>query len=321
MPVDKLLTRKTLTNKGIQRKCQPKTGFLMTKISIIEKRKTSTMKNTNNLNTGGGTFTAVSNFLKGVVSAKYEVKAIQKKYDEDLKEIRENGHKVITRKWDPGNILKELDFLTDKNKIDDRLNPDKGMFNIYIRPLDPRFILLDDLTRSVLQSLAEIKPCLLMETSPGNYQAWLKLREIPTETSAQNNIWRTLAAMFQADPDSAKRDQIGRLPGFYNRKPVYFPDYPLVKLHKFEDRFSTWEPSTTIQELPPPVFKMSLSDKKQDIRDRSAFDFAIAISMIKKGKSENEIRDYLKIKSEKSQARGDKYITRTIENARKKLGF
>ncbi len=90
-----------------------------------------------------------------------------------------------------------------------------------------------------------------METSPGNFQAWVKLQQVPAERSAQLQIWRLLAAKFYANMASAKPGQIGRLPGFYKRKEKYHPDYPFVKLHKFMDRFSTWEPDKLQSTIPP----------------------------------------------------------------------
>jgi len=115
---------------------------------------------------------------------------------------------------------------------------------------------------------------------------------------------------------SAKPGQIGRLPGFYNRKEKYHPDYPFVKLLRFMDRFCTWEPDNLQSIIPPSVVKSSNTTKAG--RDRSAFDFAIACSMIEKGKTDDEIKIYLLQKSDKAQNRHDDYIGKTINKARKK---
>jgi hypothetical protein len=255
----------------------------------------------NILTTEGGIYQAVAGFLRGVVSEAYEVKLIKNPY-------------VITRPcWKAKDVLNNISFLDNYNK--------SGL-NIYIRPLDKRFILLDDLERCVLDSLAEIKPCLLMETSQGNYQAWLKLQEVPAERSELLQIWRRLAARFNADMASAKPEQIGRLPGFYNRKEKYFPNFPLVKLHRSLDRFSTWEPSNpenpeNPENYPPPVVKMKTDVHKKPGKDRSAFDFALACSLIEQGKTDDEIRSYISTRSDKAKTRNDNYLDRTIQNARK----
>jgi len=254
----------------------------------------------NDLTTGGGIRQSVAGFLSGVVSGGYEVKLILK-------------DRCLTKLWDAQQVLSNIPLLVTENN--------KGR-NIYIRPLDKRFILLDDLERCVLDSLAEIKPCLLMETSPGNYQAWLKLQEVPAERSELLQIWRRLAARFNADMASAKPDQIGRLPGFYNRKEKYIPNFPLVKLHGSLDRFSTWEPCNQDKpeypgNNPPPVVKMKTDDHRKPGKDRSAFDFALACSLIEQGKTDDEIRSYILPRSDKAKTRNDNYLDRTIQNARK----
>jgi len=257
------------------------------------------MKTTNTINHRGGISEIVSNFLEGVVCDLYEIKLIQKPY-------------AITRKnWNKAEILKNINWMINKNQNE--------KLNVYIRPMDNRFILLDDLNKKTLNDVARIKPCLLMETSPGNYQVWLKLKKISENRSEQQSIWRALAAKFNADPASAKPDQIGRLPGFFNMKPKYSPDFPFVKLHNFSDRYSTWEPGN-ISQLPPPVVNKILSMPKQKKQgDRSAFDFAIVCSLIERSWPDEKIKAYLMEKSNKAKERGEKYINLTISNARKKI--
>jgi len=257
----------------------------------------------NHLTTGGGTYRAVNGFLSGGVSDKYEVKL-----------ITPDKKKAYPRIWSANEVIKNIPYLTSKNELS---NTDE-IFDIYIRPLDDRFILLDDLNINILSALAIIKPCLLMETSPGNFQSWVKLQQVPPERSAQLQIWRTLAAMFKADMNSAKPEQIGRLPGFFNRKVKYSPDYPFVKLHNFLDRFSTWESGNPQSTIPPPVVNQHHANNSKAGKDRSAFDYAIVCSMIERGKTDDEIRSYLLLKSDKAKARNDDYVGRTINKARKK---
>lgn len=152
---------------------------------------------------------------------------------------------------------------------------------------------------------------------------------MPEDRIKQTAIWRTLAAMFNADLKSAKPDQIGRLPGFYNMKQKYGPNYPMVHLRKFENRYSTWsapesiftdQPATTPAgsppSSPPPVVKMNTTAGHAD---RSGFDWAVTADLVKKGWPDDQIRSYLEKRSQKAAARSDDYIGRTIANARKKL--
>jgi RepB DNA-primase from phage plasmid len=93
--------------------------------------------------------------------------------------------------------------------------------HIYIRPLgEHRFTTLDDLGKTSLASLSAdgFTPCAVVETSTGNFQAWLKHpRVFPKLLSTF--AAQTLAARYDADPSAADWRRFGRLPGFTNCKP------------------------------------------------------------------------------------------------------
>ncbi len=107
--------------------------------------------------------------------------------------------------------------------------------HIYIRPSgEHRYTALDDLSETSLAKLAAdgFSPCAVVETSVGNFQAWLKhhavLPKLLGTFAAQ-----TLAARYDADPSAADWRRFGRLPGFTNCKPKYKrPDglFPFVRL-------------------------------------------------------------------------------------------
>ncbi len=255
---------------------------------------------------GGESLKMVSGFLQGVVSDLYEIKLIR------WYSLPDGSNKayVIPRDWNEKQIINNIEFLIRKNN--------EGS-NVYIRPLDNKFILLDDLQRNILESLAEIKPCLLMETSPGNFQAWVKLDQVPSDRIELTNLWRSMAIQFNADLGSAKPDQIGRLPGFFNMKSKYSPDFPMVKLHKYENRLSTWQYDST---SPPAVVTRSNQIKRKlGGEKRSGFDFAVACSLIEKNWTDQQIIDYLIIYSQKGKERGIKYLKLTVSKARKKLSI
>lgn len=118
-------------------------------------------------------------------------------------------------------------------------------FNIYARPVGWQYVLLDDLTRPVLADLATLNPCALVETSPANYQAWLILGDVPPDRDTAKAICRELAQRFGADPAAADPDHVGRVPSFQNLKEKYYQAdgrYPVVKLHRWEHRVSTFTP-------------------------------------------------------------------------------
>jgi hypothetical protein len=255
------------------------------------------------LTTGGDDwhYTTVSRFLSGVVADFYLVKLIHK-----------NRSYVISRFFSRNQVMQQRLFMSRKNAEE---------FNVYCRPADPRFVLLDDLTIDYLGDLADLKPCLLMETSPRNYQAWLKIFNMPEDRDRQTAVWRSLAAMLRADMKSAKPDQIGRLPGFYNVKEKYTPDFPLVKLHRYENRYSTFDASTitTPDEQAPPPASPPVVNQKTGHADRSGFDWAVTCDLVKKGWPDDQIRPYLEQRSHKAATRKDDYLGKTITAARRKL--
>lgn len=107
--------------------------------------------------------------------------------------------------------------------------------HIYLRPSgEHRYTMLDDLDASKLARLTAdgFEPCAVVETSRGNFQAWLKhsaaLPKLLGTFAAQ-----TLASRYGADPSAADWRRFGRLPGFTNCKPKYKQDsglFPFVRL-------------------------------------------------------------------------------------------
>ena len=84
--------------------------------------------------------------------------------------------RMLLRTWDSADILKSVPWLKAKNM--------EGAA-VYIRPFgEHRLSLIDDLKPETLQRLKSegFQPCLVVQTSPNNYQAWLDHgRKLPTE--------------------------------------------------------------------------------------------------------------------------------------------
>ena len=107
--------------------------------------------------------------------------------------------------------------------------------HIYIQPSgEHRYTVLDDLNETSLARLSAdgFDPCAVVETSVGNFQAWLKhavvLPKLIGSLAAQ-----LLARRYEADLSAAGWRRFGRLPGFTNCKPKYLkPDglFPFVRL-------------------------------------------------------------------------------------------
>ncbi len=95
--------------------------------------------------------------------------------------------------------------------------------HIYVRPSgERRFTLLDDLNQNAISTLTAdgCEPCAVIETSPGNFQAWLKHTHVLPKALGTLAA-QTLAQRFGADPSAADWRRFGRLPGLTNRKPEH----------------------------------------------------------------------------------------------------
>ncbi len=134
---------------------------------------------------------------------------------------------MIPRVWNAETILKSVPWLRHQNR--------EGR-NIYIRPRGEHDLsMVDDLTRNGVLAMKEtgFNPAAIVETSPGNFQAWLKHPErLSKELSTA--AARALAVKFGGDHGAADWRHFGRLSGFTNRKPKYVDAitglYPFVRL-------------------------------------------------------------------------------------------
>ena len=133
---------------------------------------------------------------------------------------------MLPRVWDAETLIRSVAWLRYQNR-DGR--------NIYIRPRgDHNLSLVDDLTRDAVTSMkrAGFAPAAVVETSPGNFQAWVKHPE-PLSKELGTAAARRLAERFGGDLGAADWRHFGRLSGFTNRKPGRVQAnglYPFVKL-------------------------------------------------------------------------------------------
>ena len=109
--------------------------------------------------------------------------------------------------------------------------------DIYIRPAGEHgLVLVDDLKSEALQRMQRdgFTPAATIETSPGNYQAWVKLADQPLPTEIRQVAARELAKTYNGDLNSADSRHYGRLAGFTNQKPQHTHDrrQPYVLAHE-----------------------------------------------------------------------------------------
>jgi len=223
--------------------------------------------------------------------------------------------------------------------------------HIYVRPSgEHRFTVLDDLNETTLARLSAdgFNPCAVVETSAGNFQAWLKHPAVFPKLIGTFAA-QTLAGRYDADPSAADWRRFGRLPGFTNCKPKYRkPDglFPFVRLKSnsgeqypmaetfaqeitklYEEREQEREERRIQASLSPQrgprLSNLSLerfrtSTKYQD--RPAAADIAFCVAAYANGMTEDRIErsledDYLS--RDPSTSKRAAYIRRTMEKARR----
>ena len=243
---------------------------------------------------------------------------------------------MIPRTWDAGTLIRSIPWLRLQN-ADGR--------NIFVRPKGEHDLsLVDDLTADAVKRMkaAGFAPAAIVETSPGNFQAWLKHpRQLSREMSTM--AARRLADEFGGDRGAADWRHFGRLSGFTNRKAKYMTEcglFPFVRLveasgiaYREGPRFlATISAQRDIelrtrerQRLAPPTATRNTSKSIDDFRsnpryggDATRVDLAFAIYALSHGSSAEQVaaairtRDLSHKGDEKRQA---EYVDRTVAKA------
>jgi hypothetical protein len=133
-----------------------------------------------------------------------------KRFDIGVKRI--DGAMILREGWGAKQVLKSLLWLR-------RENLNRG--HIYVRPSGAHGLsLVDDLKAVAIAGMKAqgFEPAVVVETSPGNFQAWLKHGQVLDEVTS-TRVAKELALRFGGDPGSADWRHFGRLAGFTNPKP------------------------------------------------------------------------------------------------------
>ena len=112
----------------------------------------------------------------------------------------------------------------------------KYLFHVWFRPNVSSYIFLDDLTLDQTRRLYRegYQPSAVIETSPGNYQAWVCVASVYIRASHATAIAVYLASRFGGDPTACNYRHYGRMVGFPNIKEQYRDArgcYPITRLH------------------------------------------------------------------------------------------
>jgi hypothetical protein len=110
------------------------------------------------------------------------------------------------REWSASELVKSVPWLK-------RINAQGG--DIYLRPLDgPEVLLVDALNAGALKDIHRggLAPAVSIETSPGRFQAWVKVSDHPLPEGLRKPALEGLVRGF------SKLQEYGRLAGFTNQK-------------------------------------------------------------------------------------------------------
>ena len=122
---------------------------------------------------------------------------------------------MMTRVWDESQVERGIGWLQHMNM--------KGAgCDIYVRPAgNTALVLVDDLDSAAVARMKAdgLPPAVVVETSSGNYQVWVRLSLQPLSPTQVSDAARVLAWRYGGDPNSAAFRHYGRLAGFTNRKP------------------------------------------------------------------------------------------------------
>jgi len=146
---------------------------------------------------------------------------------------------MMNREWSRAEVEQSAAWLKRMNA--------KGN-DVYIRPAGEHgLVLVDDLTADKISRMAKdgFPSAATIETSPGNYQAWVKLSDKAVSDEARTIAARSLAKHYGGDLNSADSKHYGRLAGFTNQKPKHARDgrQPYVLAHDCPGKVATAAPA------------------------------------------------------------------------------
>jgi hypothetical protein len=157
-----------------------------------------------------------------------------------------HGH---TRKVLPWDSLWTAPQVTYGPTVESLRARNREGYDVYFHPCalkhNAGYILidLDDADPAVLNTMRANghQPCVLIETSPGNFQAWVRVSTQPLEPAVASEIGRQLARLYRGDRASTDWRHLGRLAGFTNRKPLrrVFTGSPWVKILHAADNLAS----------------------------------------------------------------------------------
>jgi hypothetical protein len=257
-------------------------------------------------------------------------------------ESPETESRMLLRTWDGETLLRSVPWLRLQNR---------NGWHIYIRPSgEHELSLVDDLTSEAIAAMKQegFHPAVVVQTSLGNYQAWLRHGE-RLEQQVSTAAARALAEKFGGDGGAADWRHFGRLSGFSNRKPshqdVVTGLYPFVRLVEAEGAVYP-AAAPFVAEIRRQVERRNQERARLDTRrpvadpgplrtieafradpryagDGNRIDLAWAIHALSHGAAQEEVAAAIRsrdLSKKGSQRRQDAYVERTLVQAARRLG-
>ena len=252
--------------------------------------------------------------------------------------------RMLLRTWDADKVLSATAWLSRENS--------QGA-NIYIRPHGEHDLtMIDDLTRDAVARMRSsgFDPAVVVETSPGNFQAWVK-HAVTLDRETSTTAARVLAERFGGDMGSADWRHFGRCCSFTNRKTRHrnpqtglFPFVQLIEARgavypnaedfvagnrrgleekrRERDRLR----AQTVRTMDSSSPRRSIADFRNDPRYgavRHGADLAYSVYALAHGATEAEVEAAIRTRDlshKGAEKRVDDYIARTIHKARERVG-
>jgi RepB DNA-primase from phage plasmid len=260
-----------------------------------------------------------------------------KAFEIGLFDPNSNQGSMLQRVWNLDTLLRSVSWLRLKNS--------EGR-HIYIRPAGEHCLsLIDDISTTVIERLKSdgFAPAVVLETSPGNFQAWLHHGQVlPKHLSTL--AARNLASRFGGDLASADWRHFGRIAGFTNRKDKYRKTdgtFPYVRLHEATGAVyskaatfleEVWSVHEADKSTSRPIASMrGPRERNLDLKsildfraratyagDQTRVDLAYAVYALAHGVPESQARHALAsrdLSHKGNSKRQQEYIDRTIKKA------
>ena len=264
------------------------------------------------------TKTAVTRQLKGLGLDVVEISVI-------------GGDRPHVRTMTPDEVIADLPRLKRANKAG---------CSIYVRgprDRDHDLVLIDDIDRFTPKRMEAdgLKPAVVIETSPDNFQAWLRLG-VPTPADVRHEVSRILCERYGGDAGAIDPHQSGRLAGFTNPKPEHKSGRysPFVKLHSYAGRVGVavrdlLSAAKSALRAKPKAAKVNIApDVDTDLvawwrngyadaptPDLSAVDWSLTHQALASGHAADDVAAALASVADRKGKDAEKYAVRTVAKA------